>query len=278
MRMFSLASAAFALALYAGAEETTPKPTPDSAQAEQDGAPVGSPVQTAGKVISMHNCPMVGVSDPHTLVKIETEKGDTDIVDLGSTAELKTSGIEPKEGQKLWVDGRVGKVNDKFLIVAERLSESKLVLIARTSPLREETVKHAEARTEGKGTQEAKAGTDTKDPKTPKTITVDAGQQIRTVEGTVMRSRKVNIEGETGEHVVVKLQTESGTAVVDLGLFSAIPNTVDLKEGNSIAATGYVGQLNGKPIIVADTVGNLNRIQRTVATETIPTSNPTTIK
>lgn len=277
MKIFSLASAAFALALFAGAEEAPPKPTPDSAQAEQDGAPVGSPVQTAGKVISTHSCPMVGVDAPHMLVKIETEKGDTDIVDLGSTAELKTNGIEPKEGQKLWVDGRVGKVNDKFLIVAERLSESKLVTIARTSPLREETVKHAEARTEGSGAQETKVS-DAKDPKAPKTMSVDAGQQIRTVEGTVLRSRKVNIEGENGEHVIVKLQTENGTAVVDLGLCSAMPNLVDITDGKSIAATGYVGQLNGKPIILADSVGNLSRIQRTDSTEAIPTSNPAPIK
>src|SRR4029077_1170881 len=108
MKILSIAAVAFAFTGIASAvEDSTAKPVPVSNQAEQEGKPVGTQVETSGKVVSMHSAPMVGLPDAHMLVKLETEQGDTEIVDLGSTAELKTSGIEPKQGQQLWIDGRV---------------------------------------------------------------------------------------------------------------------------------------------------------------------------
>ncbi len=292
MRMLSIATMAFVftgLGLAGAAEETTAKTVPASSKAEQEGAPIGSPVQTFGKVTSLHSCAMVGAAAPHMIVKLQTEQGDTDIVDLGSTDELKTNGIEPKEGQKFFVEGRVGKINDKFLIVAERLSETKLVTIARSTPLREETVKHAEARNDGKvdttvaetkDVIEIKDGQkDGQDVKVAKSETVDAGQQVRTVEGTVIHSRHVKIEGEADEHVIAKIQTENGIAVIDLGTCAAMPNSVDLTVGKSLAATGFIGKLNGKPIILADSVGNLSGIQRPADRPTTPgTSTPVSTK
>ena len=287
MKMLSIATIAFVFTGLAGAvEETTAKTVPASSQAEQEGAPVGTPVQTFGKVTSMHSVNMVGVSDPHMVVKIQTEQGDTDIVDLGSTAELKTNGIEPKEGQKLWVEGRVGKINDKFLIVAERLSETKLVMVTRTTPLREETIKHAEARNDGKEIKNVAETKDVKEVKdgqdvvkVAKTETVDAGQQVQTIEGTVIHTRHVKIEGEADEHVIAKIQTENGIAVIDLGTCAAMPNAVDLTVGKSLAATGFIGKLNGKPIILADSVGNLNGIQRPADRPTTPgTPTPVSTK
>lgn len=266
MKILSIPAIAFVCAGLVGAAETpSEKPVPSSTQAEQEGAPVGSPVQTSGKVTSMHSLDLAGVSDPHMLVKLQNEQGDIDIVDLGPTSVLKTSGIEPKEGQQFWVDGQVGKINDKFLIVAERLSQSPLILIPRSAPLREETTKHAEARKDTPATQAVSS-----DKNAPKTETIDAGQQVRTVEGTVLHSKHMMIEGDANEHVLAKLQTEHGIAVIDLGTCQAMPNAIDLTVGKRLAATGYVGQLNGRPIILAESVGNLNNLQR--PTESIPTS------
>jgi len=269
MKMLSIAAIAVVFTgLNWAAEELAVKPIPTGTKAEQDGAPVGTAVQTAGKIASMHVCPMVGVSDPHMIVKIDTAEGDTDIVDLGSVAELKTSGIEPKQGQQLWVDGRVGKINDKFLIVAERLSESKLIMITRTTPLREETVKHAEARSDSKEI------TPSTEVKAPKVVTVDPGQQVRTVEGSVIHTRHVKIEGETNDHMLAKVQTENGIVVLDLGNCDALPANVNLLAGQSLAATGFVGQLNGKPIILANSMGNLNTISRPVDAPVTPAGTP----
>jgi len=292
MKISSIATIAVFTAGFAFAVEDAPaKPVSHSA-AEQEGKPIGTPVETSGKIVSVHSCPMVGVPAPHMVVKIETEQGDTDIVDLGSAEELKTNGFEPKEGKQVWVDGRVGKINDKFLIVAERLTESKLMQISRTDGLTEETVKHANAGQAGKdgaavpvandrkdvnpsqvreehkdGTagqvvndrneaNQGKTNNDGRAPQAPKTETVAANQTPRTVEGTVMQTRRVRIEGEAEEHVLAKLQTQSGVAVVDLGVNASIPAAVGICEGRMLSVTGVVGQLNGKPIIVSSSVSN----------------------
>ena len=234
---------------------------------------VGAPAEVFGKVIGMHSCTLVGVADPHLLVKLESAPGDVDIVDLGSTAELKANGIEPKEGQTFWVDGRVGKVNGKPLVVAETVSESKLVTINHQA-LRVETTKHADARqADGNAAPNpAQAPAQDKGPNVPKTETVDAGQDIRTIDGVVLHSRHVRIEGESFEHVMAKVQTDNGVVVLDLGTCSALPASVDLTVGKSIAASGYVGRLNGKPIIMAESVGNLTSIERPHQADVTPSN------
>ncbi len=247
-------------------------PVPDSkpvAGTTEDEMKVGAPAQVFGKVVGMHSCNLVGMSDPHMLVKLESEPGNVDIVDLGSTAELKANGIEPKEGQQYWVDGRVGKVNGKPLVVAETVSESKLVTINHQA-LRVETTKHADARQADANA--APAPTQEKAQGEPKTETVDAGQDILTIDGVVMHSRKVRIEGESFEHVMAKIKTDNGVVVLDLGTCTALPATVDLTEGKPIAASGYMGRLNGKPILMAESVGNLTSIERPHQADVTPTN------
>lgn len=253
---------------------------PDAAQPDTQDMQVGASAQVFGKITSMHTVEMVGSKEAHVLVKLESAPGDVEIVDLGSAEELKTNGIEPRQGLQLWVDGRVGKINGKPLVVAETLSESKLVAITRQSPLREESVKHADARQAdaAKTATEPKDAKDAKDPRAPKVETADAGQQVRMIEGTVVHTRHVKIEGEASEHVLAKVQTENGIVVLDLGLAPSMPANVDLAEGKPVAASGIVGQLNGKPIIIAESIGNVSMIQRTTEPAKLPTSAPATVK
>jgi len=256
MRISSIVAVAlFALAGIAGAVEEKAAPADQGPESQ-----VGTPAQVFGKVVSMHSVPMVGSTDPHCVVKLESAPGDVEIVDLGSADELKNNGIDVKEGKQLFISGRVGKINSKPLVVAEIVSESKLISISRQGRLVEESTKHADARNADPKAQDSNQPV-AHDPKAPKAETVDANQQIRTVEGTVMHSRKVKIEGEANEHILAKLKTEQGIAVVDLGACTALPASVDLTEGKTIAATGVVGQLNGKPIILADSVGNMTSLE-----------------
>ena len=272
MKILSIvAIATFVFAGAARAEDvnvTDPKVAPATSPLTEQNVQVGAKAQVFGKVIGLHNCNMVGMKDPHVLVKLESAPGDVEIVDLGSIMELKASGIEPREGQQLWVDGKVGKINDKLLVVAEIISESKLVMVSRHAPLTEETTKHADSRNAEAGASATAA--DSKDPKAPKTETVDAGQQAITIEGTVLHTRHLKIEGQADEHMFAKIQTASGIAVLDLGSCDKVPKTVDLSEGKAIAASGVVGHVNGKPIILADSVGNLSNIQRAAVAEIAP--------
>lgn len=216
MKMLSIVTIAFAFtALFGAAEDAAVK-----------SSPLGTPFKTSGKVVSTHSCAMSGMTDTHTVVKLETLLGVTDIVDLGSTAELKSKGIEPKEGEKYAVEGKIGKINDTYLIVAEKMSEPKLMMMNHTA-----------------------AG-------------MDADHACCTVEGTILSTMKMKMDGEPEEHFVSKIQTDKGIAVVDLGCCSAMPDTVKLTEGQKLAATGFVGELNGKPIIMADSCGNLSHVKR----------------
>ena len=279
MKILSVvAIAAFVVAGLAGAADdkglVAAGQAPAGSETDSKDMPVGTTAQVFGKIVSIHNCNIVGMPDAHVLAKLESAPGDVEIVDLGSAAELKSNGLEPHEGQQLWVEGRVGKINGKALVVAETLSESKLVTITRQAPLREETVKHADARQAGAvAGNEAK---DAKDIKAPKVETVDAGQRFLSVEGNVVHTRHVKIEGESFEHILAKLQTENGIVVLDLGMCSTMPESVDLTAGKSVAASGLVGQLNGKPIIVAETVGNQSIIHRPAQPEVVPGKNIST--
>ena len=266
MRLLSLVAIAalFVSGMSRAAQEDTVKPAapqqPAAAgQAQGQSEKVGALTETSGKIVGLFNVQLVDLADPHVLVKIKTDQGETDIVDLGTAAELKSNGIEPHDGQQLFVSGRVGRINDKELLVAENLSESKLVTITRTTPLREESVKHAAARNDGTAVSSGKDAA-----KDGKTESADAGLQVRTVEGSVIHVRNIKIEGEAEEHVLAKLQTEDGIVVVDLGSPTTLPK-VDLTAGQWVAATGFVGHLNSKPIILADSVGNLSSIKRPAA-------------
>jgi hypothetical protein len=281
MRTLSVTFIALVFAGIAGAaDEAASKPAESGTQAAQEAAPVGTPVYTSGKVTSMHSVPLVGIETPHIVVKLQTEQGDTEIVDLGSVAELKRNGIDPKEGQQLWVDGQVGQINGKFLIVAEVLSENKMMFIKQETPLSEESVKHANAGKDGHDVNavSSKSAPETKNAREPhaaKTETVNAGASAgeRTVTGTVIHTLHVKIEGEADEHVLAKLQTPTGIAVVDLGTCPAMPNTVSLQEGQTVVTTGSVGELNGKPIIVANSVGNTSSAQSPIVHEALPATS-----
>ena len=259
MRILSVvAVAAFVVAGFAQAADDKGL-TPLAGPAEAQDMQIGTRAQVYGKITSMHSVEMVGTNDPHCLVKLESAPGDVEIVDLGSSADLKANGIEPKEGQQLWIDGRVGKINDKALVIALNISETKIVSISRKAALVEESTKHADARGADANATPV-TSTEPKDPKAPKVLSADGSQSTRTVEGTVVHTRKVKIEGEAEEHTFVKVKTENGLVVLDLGT-AALPANVDIAEGKNIAASGIVGNVNGKPIILAESVGNMSAIQ-----------------
>jgi len=254
MRLFSIA--AVACLLVAGAISAADKPQGDASA--NDESQLGMRAEASGKITSVREVDMVNSEAKHMLVKILGDDGETDIVDLGSAEELKAGGIDPKEGAALFVHGRIGKLNDRMVLVAESVSNTKMLKLSRHSSLREETQKHAEKRG---ATGEANATASNEgNPKNiaPKKMTVDAGMQSRTVDGVVLGTRKVKVENDE-EHMLVKIQTEGGVAVVDLGPVSKVPQ-VDLADGKLIAASGMVGKMNDRPVIFADSVGNLTSI------------------
>jgi len=273
LNVLSVAAIIFSGATWAADDKVAAADAP-VAKTAQD-TPIGTPAQVFGKIVSLHKCELVGMKEPHIIVKLESAPGDVEVVDLGSAAELKTNGIEPREGQFLSVEGKVGSINGKPLVVAESLSESKMIYVTRQGSLKEEsTQKHAEGHEADKGSAPRVA----RDPSAAKTLTSDGDTQVRVIEGTVINTRRVKIENDSNEHILAKVQTDNGIVVLDLGVCSGMPANVDLTEGKLIAASGYVGHLNGKSIIIADSVGNLSSIQRPNEPAVVPTAAPTPAK
>jgi len=249
MNIQSIVSVAVLLvAGVAGAVEGTPA-TPVSQSADA----IGSHVSFAGKVVSTHEASIVGVDTPHLIVKLQSDQDELEIVDMGSADELKAGGIEPKEGQQLWVTGHLGRINDKPVVFAQCVSEAKLVAIRHKAPLNEETVKHADAH---KGDLDQKLATGDVKP-----VSANHDQALQTVEGTVIHSKEMKLDGEAEAHTFAKLQTDAGVVVVDLGNKAALTK-IDLSEKQWIVVTGYSGHLNDKPVIYADAVGNMTSIPR----------------
>lgn len=260
MRLFSIAAVACMLVLsgvYA-ADKEADKPKGDASA--NDESQLGMRAEASGKITGVREVDMVAAGEKHTIIKLLGDDGETDIVDLGSAEELSKGGIDPKEGGSLFVHGRIGKLNDRMVLVAESVSNTKMLKLARQSSLREETQKHAEQRgATGAAAPSAADATASDKNIAPKKVSVDAGMQSRTVDGIVKGTRKVKVENDTEEHMLVKVQTESGIAVVDLGPISRLPQ-VDLSEGKKIAASGMVGKMNDRPMIFADSIGNLSDI------------------
>lgn len=259
MRLFSIAAVACMLVMCGvnAADKEADKPKADAS--DNDESQLGMRAEASGKITGVREVDMVTAGEKHTLIKLLGDDGETDIVDLGSAEELKAGGIDPKEGGSLFVHGRIGKLNDRMVLVAESVSNTKMLKLARHSTLREETQKHAEKR--GAAGEAAQTADSTANDRNiaPKKVSVDAGMQSRTVDGIVKGTRKVKVESDTEEHMLVKVQTETGIAIVDLGPASKLPQ-VDLTEGKKIAASGMVGKMNDRPMIFADSIGNLNDI------------------
>src|SRR5579862_7828333 len=100
--------------LAGAAENSSPTATSTSTSASQpeparQAVQIGNPVQSDGNVISIRSLKLAGIGEDHTLVKLEKANGELSVVDLGSTADLKKNGLVPRENQKLFVDGRMGK-------------------------------------------------------------------------------------------------------------------------------------------------------------------------
>lgn len=258
MRLFSIAAVACMLVLSAvNAADRTEAEKPKGDASANDESQLGMRAEASGKITAVREVEMVNAGEKHTIIKVLGDDGETDIVDLGSSDELKAGGIDAKEGGSLFVHGRIGKLNDRMVLVAESVSNSKMLKLARHASLREESQKHAEKRG---ATGEATADSTSNEKNiAPKKVSVDAGMQSRTVDGTVIGTRKVKVESGSEEHMLVKVQTESGVAILDLGPASKVPQ-VDLSEGKKIASSGMVGKMNDRPMIFAETIGNLNDI------------------
>lgn len=248
----------FALALPAG-EGTAKEVNKENAAGDRNAW--GSQVMVAGKVTATHLCPMdTGLN--HMVVKIKGDDGEFDLVDLGTAESLKETGLEPKEGQTLYISGRLGKLNDKVCVMAETISESNFITVDRRLMRRGARMEKAAAELDRRAANEPsdKKAADHSLGDHKKGGVAENEPDFHLVEGRIESTRGVKIEGQSEERLFVRLSTDNGIVVVDLGDKSKVK--VDVSVGQSLAAAGFVYTLNDRPFIRAHAVGNMTSVER----------------
>ena len=81
----------------------------------------------------------------------------------------------------------------------------------------------------------------------------------RFVIGTLVDARSINVEGDQGpsRHRLLKLESRSGEQIiVDMGP-SRSPSAMGFKQGDLIVAMGKSARINGRPVLYAHYVGEL---------------------
>lgn len=83
------------------------------------------------------------------------------------------------------------------------------------------------------------------------------------IQGRVIDTRDVPLEGRRGAHRLVKVRTSAGRILVaDLGRRDRLDKDVKLRRGESIALRGYWGRINGRPVLFATHIADLIPIDR----------------
>lgn len=216
----------------------------EKADKEMDASsPIGIQAEASGKIVSTFVCKCDGTDVEHTFIKVKGADGEMDVVDLGPTTELKSNNFEAKEGQQIFVSGRVGTMNDKPILFAETFSEAKLITVERSPVVASAEKKDGHTAADHKKMAE----------------TGKEEECFHSVEGRVLGTRMVTFENSKDEQVFAKLQTDDGVVIVCLGPKAGL-SKIDVSDGQSITVAGYMARLNGKPFIKAHAAGNMNPI------------------
>ena len=186
-----------------------------------------------GTITDTRDVSLKGVSDKHTLVKIRTRDGRALVVDLGKQQGVQ--GLTPRKGAFIAARGQTGRINGKSVLFARQFSDGERVLNADRS-----------------GARPARPG----DP--------SRGRQQMVI-GTVTDTRGVSLKGVADRHALLKVKTPDGrTVVLDLGAEDA-SKSLGLKKGQTVAARGPLGRINGRPVLFARQVAPVMTITRTPA-------------
>ena len=87
--------------------------------------------------------------------------------------------------------------------------------------------------------------------------------KYRALMGKLLGTKEVAIQGYEAKHVLAKIETPSGHIVIaDLGLREDLKDA-RLIEGEQLEIYGVVGRLNERPLLVAESIGEVINIKRT---------------
>lgn len=174
--------------------------------------------QVTGEILKEKEVKAPG-GQSHRVVMIDAGKGRRIVVDLGPSNRFEG----PLTGQRLQAAGKVVRVGDRGVLMAERLSVA------------------------GRDLQVQR-------PQREKGAGPEATSRERVVSGVVGRQKEVQRPDGTGNNLVISLQpTEGGEPVIiDLGDARAISGMI--REGDDLEATGSPVRVGDRLVLFADKI------------------------
>lgn len=215
-----------------------------------------------------------GEQDKHVLGKLRTRDGRTLVVDLGTQKDLK--GVTLRRNQPLAVQGKVGRINQRPVLMAEKIrgtpQPEATLTIVRVIPLDRQAI---QAMSRQQGGQQSARQQFQRQQQTGQQPMAQRQQNLRQfrntpgtvgalIEGELVDLRLVRVQGHPHRHLLAKVQNDQDqTTVIDLGPSDNKDlQDVNLKKGEIIAAVGEFGRINNRPVLVATHVSDLVTIDR----------------
>ena len=149
---------------------------------------------------------------PHMVGRVKTDRGTTAKVDFGPAAQVEE--LELTEGDRVDVEGRRGRINDKAMLLATKVSsDGNAKQIDRPKP-----------------------------------------SGLRRVKGEVTGLKTVKFRGRADESVVANMRLVSGREVmVNLGSKTALA-PLNIQQGSQASLIGRPGSVNDEPALIATMV------------------------
>ena len=149
---------------------------------------------------------------PHMVGRVKTDRGTTAKVDLGPAAQVEGLGLT--EGDRVDVEGRRGRINDKAMLLATKItSDGTTKQIDRPKP-----------------------------------------SGLRRVKGEVIGLKTTKFRGRADESVVAEMRLASGREVtVNLGSQTAL-TPLNIQQGGQVSLIGRPGSVNDRPALIATSV------------------------
>ncbi len=246
-----------------------------------------SPKQVTGQLVSYRTAQLQGQRQPHVLAKIRTDQGNIIVADLGPASNLQRQNVQLRRGQQIQATGRTGRINDMPILVVDRsLLDNQFTVIGfeRISRQRDQQ-RMAQAHQQRQGAPQ-QFGFDQQDQRqrqqmqrqgrqlTPQQRAhiqrmrgVDADRQPDPLKQVMVTGRLVDVRGAQMQgipdtHRLAKIRTMQGqTIVVDLGTSRDLRD-LTLQRNELVSVVGTKGRINGRPVIFANYVADVERIDR----------------
>lgn len=243
----------------------------------------GQRVNLKGTIEGYRPLQLSGEQHKHVVAKVRLDNGRMAVLDLGAIENLSNQQTQLRKGQRVEASGMPGRINRLPVIVVDRfVGDGKVTIIA---PVAAVASQQARQRQQQQSQQRFTSSRDIQprhhaqrmrsaDPdRRPDPLRRGSRQQAQrqqqssqrgmvTVTGRLTDLRDVNLSGISDSHRLVKLQTRSGqTVIADLGRKRQLQD-ISLDQGEVVMVQGRLGRINGKPVVFADVIGDLARIDR----------------